>query len=119
MTCRGQAAAAACMLLVGGAAARADAGPPRLAGVFVSPAHRSAIFEASRGVPTVVEEGERIGDYLVRAIAPDSVEIERDGKRLTVEPSAAGGGTAAAVRTPEPAGVTFGQVVNPRMPSPD
>ena len=110
--------AVAWALLLAAAAARADAGPPRLAGVFVSPSHRSAVFEASRGVPTVVEEGERIGGYLVRAIEPNGVQVERDGQRLTVEPSAAGA-AAATVRTAEPAGVTFGQVVNPRLPAPD
>ena len=31
----------------------------------------------------------KISGYLVRAIEPDGVQVERDGQRLTVEPSAA------------------------------
>jgi hypothetical protein len=61
-------------------ASAAPAGPPRLTGVIVTPAGRSALFvTAAGGKPQPVTEGQRIGPYRVKSIQPGSVVV--DGPR--------------------------------------
>jgi hypothetical protein len=57
---------------------------PRLAGVIVSQSQRLAFFAAvGGGKPVVAAEGERVGDFILRAIAPDQVTVSGpDGTRL-------------------------------------
>ena len=69
----------------------AQAGPPpaplpRLSGILVTPAGRSAIF-AGQPASTAVREGARIGTYEVRSIEPGQVTLlGPDGPRI-VRPS--------------------------------
>jgi hypothetical protein len=56
--------------------------PPRLSGVISNQSRRLAIFAAPDGKPIVVSEGDRVGPYVVRSIAPGEVTvIGHDGPR--------------------------------------
>ncbi len=71
------------------AEASATEGLPRLTGIAVSPAGRSAIFAGSSpgGKPIVVGEGGSVGAYTVRSIRPDQVQVEGPGGTRTVAPA--------------------------------
>ena len=95
----------------------APAGLPRLSGVIIGPAHRTAIFEQPAGGPSAVEEGEQVAGYLVRMIRPDGVLVESEGRSYTIAPSPLGAG--ARLAPADTGGATFGLVVNPQTPAPD
>lgn len=88
---------------------------PRLTGTVVAPGHRAALFVAGSGVVTPVEEGESVGGYVVRAIGPGGVQLERDGKRVLLAP----GRAEAVAAPPTPSGVTFGLALRPQPPVDD
>ncbi|GAC1348365.1 MAG: hypothetical protein NVSMB18_36310 [Acetobacteraceae bacterium] len=110
----------AALVLVGGLLAGSAAGGaelPRLAGMVVAPSHRVALFDAGSGLVTQAAEGDRVGDYTVRAIGPLGVRLERDGNSLMLLPVPSG---AAPVAAPvDSGGVTFGLVLHPRGPADD
>jgi hypothetical protein len=90
---------------------------PRLAGVLVSPAGKTAIFaDPTGGKPIVVREGGRIGAYTVRAIeagqvtltGPQGVQVLRPA----FAPGSAGPGSPAAA-APPPAGPVQAAIAPP------
>jgi hypothetical protein len=71
-------------------AASAGAELPRLAGIIITPAGRRAIFAAAgAGRPSVLAEGERIGGYVVRSIAPAQVVVSGPEGDRVIHPSLA------------------------------
>jgi hypothetical protein len=59
----------------------------RLSGVILSPAGKRAIFAGrGGGKPVVVEEGARIGEYVVRSIDVDAVTMTGPGGERTLNP---------------------------------
>lgn len=95
----------------------APPGLPRLTGIVTAPSGRAAIFESAGGQQSAVQEGEQVGIWTVRLIRPDAVQLDGDGRSLTVAPSPRG--TAMQERPADTGGVTFGLVVNPPAPAPD
>lgn len=96
------------------AEANATEGLPRLTGIAVSPAGRSAIFAGSPGgKPIVVGEGGSVGAYTVRSIRPDQVQVEGPGGTRTVAP--AFDPTPHTAETPAQAPIPAGQM---QMPAP-
>ena len=60
----------------------------RLSGVILSPAGKRAIFAGTGGgKPVVVEEGARIGEYVVTSIGFDAVTITGPGGQRTLNPA--------------------------------
>jgi hypothetical protein len=70
-----------------------------------------AFFGGSRGDGKVLAAGEKISDFTVKSIAPQQVELEKDGKttilavgrQLAYEGSGGGGGDEPAVQEEAPA----------------
>jgi hypothetical protein len=64
-------------------------GPARLTGVLTGPFYNRAIFMAAAGAkPVVVQEGERVADFVVRSIRPGRVTVvEANGVERTLQPS--------------------------------
>ncbi len=99
----------------GDAGAQAPPDPPRLTGIIIAGPRRVAIFDSPPGQPTSVQEGETVAAYTVRLIGPAGVQVEREGRRISL----------ALTQSAQPAapvdtgGVTFGLVVNPRRPPDD
>lgn len=89
---------------------------PRLTGIVIAPNYRAAIFEGTAGLPSNVQEAERIGPYVIRTIRSDAVWVERDGN--AVELALRSSGPARSVPA-DTGGVTFGLVVNRQEPAPD
>jgi hypothetical protein len=75
---------------------------PRLAGVIVGPARRSAIFADTAGHPHIAAEGASIGRFTVRAITPGQVTVtSSDGDRV-LRPSYADAKAPDSAASPEP-----------------
>jgi len=69
---------------------------PRLTGIVITPAGRRAIFAATgTGRSIVVTEGDSIGGYVVRTIAPARVVVSRAEGDRVIHPSLAKEPTAA------------------------
>jgi len=102
-----------------GAGARAQLpsapGLPRLTGIVIAGHHRAAIFENPPGLTTAIGEGETIAAYTVRAIHPDGVQIESEGRSFALTLSQ----SPRAAAPVDDGGVTFGKVVNPQGPPDD
>jgi hypothetical protein len=64
------------------AAPVAAVGPPRLAGVLISPAGKAAIFAADGPKPIVVHEGGKLGQYTVQLIEAGRVTLQGPGGPL-------------------------------------
>ena len=111
--------AAVLAALVPALAAAQDIPPglPRLTGIVIGPAQRTAIFEAAAGQPSSVEEGGSIASYVVRLIRPNTVQVEAGGRSYTIAPAPLG--SAARAMPADTGGGTFGLVVNPPAPAPD
>jgi hypothetical protein len=61
---------------------------PRLTGVIVGPAGRSALFVAGQGArPTTVHEGAHIGPYTIRSIRANEVVVDGPGGTSALHPS--------------------------------
>jgi hypothetical protein len=66
----------------------APAPVPRLTGVIVSPSGRHALFTAAPGArPVTVDEGERVGPYLVRSIRSNEVVVDGPGGTRSLHPA--------------------------------
>ncbi len=101
----------------GGALAAGGAEPPRLAGILIGPAGRSAIFAGAEEGPVVLREGGMIGSYTVRDITPAQVTVlgpagpqvlrpAFDGAPPSARPAGpAAGSEASFARTPVPSGL--------------
>lgn len=72
----------------GDAALKADSAA-RLTGVLTGPFYNRAIFVATANAkPVVVQEGERVADFVVRSIRPGRVVVvEASGVERTLQPS--------------------------------
>ena len=105
-----------CVALVAcvAAPALAQAPPPRLTAVIVTPRERVAVFEDA-GLSVVAEENEVVSGYTVRSISRGRVEVEQGGRLQVLELA----GTAQAPAAVDPMGVTYGVVLNPDLPAPD
>lgn len=64
-------------------------GPARLTGVLTGPFYNRAIFMAAAGAkPVVVQEGERVANFVVRSIRPGRVVVvEASGVERTLQPT--------------------------------
>jgi hypothetical protein len=94
-------------------------GLPRLTGIAVSPAGRSAIFAgAAAGKPIVVGEGGSVGGYTVRAIAPGQVQVVGPGGARTLSPVFDPTLPAVTAEAPRPPGMQGfpGLPLTPGMP---
>ncbi len=111
--------AAVLAILAPALAAAQDTPPdlPRLTGIVVGPAHRTAIFEAPAGQPSALQEGDSIASYVVRLIRPNTVQVEAGGRSYTIAPAPLGG--AARPAPADTGSGTFGLAMNPRAPAPD
>jgi hypothetical protein len=72
---------------VAAAGSQTSEGLPRLTGVIVSPAGRSAIFANEGGRPLVVTEGGRVNAWMVRAIDIGTVQVSGPGGARDLHPS--------------------------------
>jgi hypothetical protein len=63
------------------------AGPPRLAGVLVSPAGKAAIFAGSGPKPVVVREGGRLGQFAVQSIEAGRVTLRGPEGAIVLQPT--------------------------------
>ena len=80
--------------------------PPRLAGIVISSVSRAAIFAPDSGdKPVVVQRGGRIGDFVVRSIAPDAVLVDGPQGSTVLHVTHAEPAAAGAIAG-EPAGGT-------------
>nr|WP_294514492.1 hypothetical protein [uncultured Rhodopila sp.] len=75
---------------------------PRLAGVIVGPARRSAIFADTAGHPHVAAEGAGIGRFTVRRIAPGQVTVTSSEGERVLRPSYADARAPDVATAPEP-----------------
>jgi len=79
---------------------RISAGPPRLSGIISWPGGNSAIFQPDKAShPTIVGEGETLGEWRIQSIAAGTVTVSRGDERLLLHPSFA---DAPAADMPEP-----------------
>jgi len=64
------------LLLAAGARAEGGAtGAPRLSGIIVGPTAKAAILAVSGAPPTIVEEGQAFGGYVVTSVRPAAVAL--------------------------------------------
>jgi hypothetical protein len=74
--------------------------PPRLSGIISWPGGNSAIFQPAKAShPTIVGEGETMGEWKVQSIVAGTVTVSRGDQRLLLHPSFA---DAPVAEAPEP-----------------
>lgn len=85
------------------ATASGNSGMPRLSGIVLSPAGRTAIFQPASGKRAiVVGKGETVDGWIVQDIATDAVTLARANEAMTLRPKFDAGQTAVAASTPAP-----------------
>ena len=104
------------VLCLTGPALAQQADLPRLSGIVIAPNYRAAIFETTGGLPSNVQEAERIGPYVIRTIQPAAVWVELDGTAVELVLRSSGPARSVPADT---GGVTFGLAVNRQEPAPD
>jgi hypothetical protein len=82
--------------------AASSPGLPRLSGIMISPAGKSAIFSPAGGKPIIAEEGGHVGAFTVRSISANRVTIDGPGG-ITVLRTVFSGAKASAA----PAGASL------------
>jgi hypothetical protein len=88
-------------------AATPAAALPRLSGVLVSASGKLAIFAGPAGKPAILQVGDRLGRFVVRAISDGEVTLDGPGGRQLLHPAFASDRPSQTGARPEPEPATI------------